>query len=375
MTKAKKLIIVLILLAGYSDTFPQTGESDLKIFGYFQTLFRNHQDSEDNNIDNTFNLQQLNLFFQKDLAKNYSAFLNFELLNSYSSFLDWGAFNIEEAWVQYRRSRQFKVKAGLLIPTFNNMNEIKNRTPLLPYIFRPIAYETSFIEEFPLEEFAPPRAFLQVSGFLPEKWGKLDYAVFLGNSPNINNQSFKGQTGVDTTNSVLVGGRLGVRIKEFKCGISFTYDKVKYFEAYHMVFGNMFSELDEIRRIRAGFDLSFKYKKFSFEMETTAVDYDEGTEYFDLDKKFAYNTISYNITDKLLCYATYNYMDAKVLPLFEQSFTSNYLGLAYNLNERIVLKAQWGEVNWNNEALDQYGKKRQHKGDEYYSGVACSVYF
>ena len=94
----------------------------------------------------TFNLQQLNMFFQRDITQQWTSFVNVEILNNYSSSRQWGALNLEEAWVKYRRNNFFSLKLGLQIPIFNNLNEIKNRTPLLPYIIRPLVYETSMSE-------------------------------------------------------------------------------------------------------------------------------------------------------------------------------------------------------------------------------------
>jgi hypothetical protein len=120
---------------------------------------------------------------------------------------------------------KFNLKLGLQIPTFNNLNEFKNRTPLLPFIIRPLVYETSFGEFLALKDFVPARAFVQAYGFLPAGETKFDYAVYLGNSPNINTEPTRGQTGVDTTTAFLVGGRLGIRYGELKLGLSATYDK------------------------------------------------------------------------------------------------------------------------------------------------------
>ena len=150
----------------------------LKIFGYFQTELR--QDNDSGHASNSFLLQQLNLFLQRDLATDWTSFVNFEIINSYSSFRDWGSFSLEEAWVSYRSSDQFKFKVGLQIPEFNNLNIIKNRTPLLPYIFRPIIYETSFGESVNLDVLTPNRAYAQIYGSIPSHGLKIDYAGFLG---------------------------------------------------------------------------------------------------------------------------------------------------------------------------------------------------
>ncbi len=61
---------MLIIITMVSSVFAQTSDSPLKIFGYFQNEFEYQKATAD--IDefdqNTFVLQQLNLFFQKDFS-------------------------------------------------------------------------------------------------------------------------------------------------------------------------------------------------------------------------------------------------------------------------------------------------------------------
>src|SRR5262245_17023286 len=174
------------LLLAVPGVFGQTNSPGLKVFGYFQAALGSQKDLQTQREANSFTLQQLNLFLQKDLTADWTAFVNFEFVNSYSSLYNWGAFSLEEAWINYNGSNQFRLKLGLLTPAFNNLNEIKNRTPLLPYIIRPVVYESSFRQTVPTEDFLPARAFAQVYGFIPWAETKFDYAVYLGNSPNIN---------------------------------------------------------------------------------------------------------------------------------------------------------------------------------------------
>src|SRR3990172_1998805 len=226
----RRIQLLTLLVINCSTLLAQNDNSNLKIFGYFQntliheTGYKTVFDSEPDK--NSFSLQQLNLFFQKEVASKWRAFINFEFVNNFSSSRRWGSANLEEAWISYRLNPKFNLKFGLLLPIFNNLNEIKNRTPLLPYIIRPIAYETSFESFIPVDEFLPSRAFVQMYGFLPVNNLKFDYAVYLGNSPNVNADPEIGQTGVDTTNTFLLGGRIGLRYKELKIGFSATRDNV-----------------------------------------------------------------------------------------------------------------------------------------------------
>jgi hypothetical protein len=117
------------LLAVAPNTFAQEREAPVKIFGYFQNSFLHWTTFEERPRQNSFSLQQLNLLFQKDLNPDWTAFINFEFLNNFTSGRQWGSAKLEEAWVKYRSDMRFNLKLGLLIPAFNNFNEIKNRTP------------------------------------------------------------------------------------------------------------------------------------------------------------------------------------------------------------------------------------------------------
>jgi hypothetical protein len=318
---------------------------------------------------NSFNLQQLNLFLSKDLARHWRAFVNFEILNSFSSQRQWGAFNIEEAWVRYKPSDKFNLKLGLLVPVFNNLNEIKNRTPLLPYIIRPVIYETSFSEFFSgVEEGVPARAFVQASGVIPSGKVKLDYALYIGNSPNINIDRNEGQTGVDTTNTFLLGGRIGIRLKDFKIGFSATHEKVNLrfvdtgIARYEFIY-------NEVPRIRLGGDISFHIRQFSFEGEYIAVNSNEISEIringeirndtageTGYDAKFYYGTLGYQITEQVFAYASYWYVTheqpfiASQIPRLLTTVGAFILngptvGVSFKLNDRLTFKGQYGYLN------------------------------
>ena len=338
-------------------------EDDLRVFGYFQTGFQ-HVSSDVSKDENTFNLQQLNLFFQKNISTHWSAFVNFEILNNYSSSRHWGALNLEEAWVKYRYNKSFTLKLGLSVPTFNYLNEIKNRTPLLPYIIRPLIYETSFGEFLALEEFVPARAFAQVYGFWPIRGIKLDYALYLGNSPNINNNSEKGQTGVDTTATFLVGGRVGIRLVDGQAGVSATYDRTNMFQdalghqdLSILLEGRSPRDFEERPRFRLGVDLSYLWNKFYLESEYVSVVYDDGWDQLEADRRFYYFTLGYHFSDKLFLYGgywetqeEYTIVEDITAGIFgdDIKFTNGEFyvqvpvaGLAYRLNDRITLKAQF----------------------------------
>lgn len=383
MLKYKIILIIFVMFAIGSSSFAQSDDSPVKIFGYFQNSFQHWTTFEEKEEQNSFSLQQLNLFFQKDLSKRWTAFVNFEFLNNFSSSRQWGSANLEEAWVAYRANMKFKLKMGLQIPTFNNLNEIKNRTPLLPYIIRPLVYETSFSEFVLTEEFLPARAFVQLYGFLPTQELKFDYVAYLGNSSNINDNLFNGQTGVDTTTTFLIGGRLGIRYRELKLGFSGTYEKKNDFMEFADTLGRQPSELQGMPKTRLGGDLSYNFANFSFESEFIIVDFDEGIPELELDLDFYYATLGYHLTEQLYVYGSYWYMDLHRAFLFPDNgevvdatiFTPN-VGVSYNVNDRLRLKGHYARVK-ENEDLRLISQGEVTKKEDNFSvyAVAASVFF
>src|SRR3990172_1159138 len=257
----------LIIFLSNLPLTAQHHDSPVKIFGYFQNNLQHQSETYRDTQSNSFSLQQFNLFFQTDIEKNWRAFVNFEFLNNFSSSRQWGEANIEEAWIRFGLNEKLNVKFGLIVKAFNNLNEIKNRTPLLPYVVRPIVYETSFREFISVDQFTPEKAFAQVYGFIPVNETKFDYAVYLGNSPNINNSTENGQTGIDTTDTFLVGGRLGLRLKECKIGISVSRDNDNQLEGLTLSLGEPRSRFSEVPRTRLGADIAFHHHGFSLEGE------------------------------------------------------------------------------------------------------------
>ena len=333
-------------------------------FGYFQTSFQHWTSFPGEPAKNAVSLQQLNLFFQTDVSQRWRAFVNFEVLNNFSSSRRWGGFNIEEAWLRYRVKASFNLKIGLQIPTFNNLNEIKNRTPLLPYIIRPLVYETSFSEIIPIEDFVPARAFVQAYGFVPVGRAKIEYAAYRGTSPNIRSQfdnvreGDEGQTGIDTTITLLAGGRLGRRLGEVKAGVSATHDVTNEFQGVEALFGGPASRFTGLSRVRLGADFSVHLGRLSLEGEWIQVSYDEDEPDLNVDKTFFYGTPGLQLTEQVFVYATYwDTLQRQVafnvdgpdglIPVFPLEIDIEVIqaGVAYTPNDRITLKAQVGPVD------------------------------
>lgn len=341
----KKLIVLSVFL----NLTPALGQEEVDIFGYFQTNFTYLKDrttlsnsdvgfqSESESERKYFSVQQTNIFLRKELSVQWAAWLNLEFTNSFSSDEGWGTVNLEEAWLRYRHSNKFHLKAGLLIPRFNNLNEVKNRMPYLPYILRPLVYESSLAEVIGQEDYVPERAYFQMYGDLPvsPNW-VFDYAVFIGNAEadfHNNDPRLQIQTGIDTTTIFLVGSRLGLKASNFKAGVSVTLDKDNL--ARH--------GLGEVRRTRIGGDLSFTVARVSFEGEMILVKHGE-VEGVNLDKNFFYGTIGYDITDRVFGYLTYSRMQDNLSPTIEDGLISISPGIAFRFIETVLFKAQYVKV-------------------------------
>ena len=354
--KDKACLTALLVMVLASPGAAQSG-NDLQIFGFFQNAFM-HQTGYTPEAPfvpeserNSFSVQQHNLFFRKDLDPSWRAFVNYEFLNSFSSARRWGSANLEEVWVRYRANARFSIKFGLSIPVFNNLNEIKNRTPLLPYIVRPLVYETSFSEFIAVEEYLPARAFVQTYGFVPVGELKVDYALFLGNGPNINDDADVGQTGVDTTDSFLVGGRLGIRIGDWNAGLSGTRDHFNV--APLEITPGRIVDLQQLTRRRFGADISCVNRDWSLEAEFIDVSYDDDLPEISEDKRFYYATLGYRATERLVLYGSYWVTDDHSTEQFgpqqasvlEQRVEVPTVGISYQLRESIMLKAQYAPVD------------------------------
>jgi len=90
MSRFNTFISLLLLSIAGSESFAQREDTPLKVFGYFQNSLQQWTAFQYHPAQNSFGLQQLNLFFQKDLYRNWTAFVNFEALNSFSSSRRWG---------------------------------------------------------------------------------------------------------------------------------------------------------------------------------------------------------------------------------------------------------------------------------------------
>ncbi|MCB0287699.1 MAG: hypothetical protein KDE57_13665, partial [Calditrichaeota bacterium] len=263
-----------------------------------------------------------------------SAWVNFEMVNSFSTERGWGEFNLEEAWVKYRKNRGFSLKAGYLIPVFNNLNEVKNRMPYLPYIMRPLVYEASMSGVVDISDFLPERAFLQAYGAAPAGKANVEYAVFIGPGERSlfaskNDPAGTGTPGADTTTFVEVGGRLGVKVAGLKAGVSGTLDK----DNQQQMLGK------HVQRVRFGSDFSGTINKIFFEAEVILVKEDPKAD-VDLDKTFWYGTLGYQLANEVFVYGMYSYVKDANSPYFGEGINAVFGGVNCQLTNGLLLKAQ-----------------------------------
>jgi len=285
----------------------QPGDSRLRVFGYLQGSFYYQANVKNSESATTFTTQQLNILMQKNLARRWRGFVNLAFTNTYSSYRNWGTFSIEEAWVGYRKHRYLNLKMGLLIPRFNYLNEYRNRMPVLPYIIRPLAYETSFQEDVPIEDLVPQRAFVQLYGSTRRSEFEFDYAAYAGNSPDVNSDPNQGNTGVDFKTSALFGGRIGFEYSLLKAGFSATHDEIDELSGLSpdSLTQSAASQFEDTPRVRLGGDLRIEYRDISFWAEVISVQYDDGIPDVNVDQAFWYATLGNKFFDRLFIFGTY----------------------------------------------------------------------
>lgn len=345
----------------------------LKIFGTMQTflffarydnLIFDRPNSQLN--QRTFALQQMDLFFRKELGSDFTFFTDIEFRLNYDSRLNFGGLSIQEAWVNYDYSSALNIKTGILFPAFNGMNEIKNRLGILPYIFRPLVYERALAESVAANELVPDRAFVQLHGTKRVHSFLFDYAVYFGNADNpylSNNQQSRfdllSGTNPPGISYGLIGTRIGVRnTKEtFKAGLSFTYDRSPFLSNTDSLTPALRRFVGDFPRMRFGGDISFTWGKFWFESEFIKVVYDAYTlrDFSEVNygRSFGYTTVGYNLSEAWTFYFMSQFLDGNnigfrllpsgVLTPFSAKIRSNNasIGTSYRVNTGIALKAQF----------------------------------
>ena len=281
MGRSMRSLSWILALTGVLLCFPEQSRGQLSeglsLFGYVQTQAR-YSNSRgipgETGKNLSFSVQQMNLFLNKQINNSFNAFIDLEFTNNFSHSDNWGNFRIEEAWVRYNLSQAFRVKAGILVPTFNQLNTFKNRTPLLPYIIRPIVYESYWDTVLELGEFIPEQGSLEVYGLLDAGPVKIDYSTFVGNESGFISGDIFGTypNGNDSTFQKVFGGRLGARFNSLRVGFSYTRDR-----------SNMsiirLGEFDipgpgVLPRNRIGLDFSYRVMQYYADFEYIRVNYE-----------------------------------------------------------------------------------------------------
>lgn len=381
-----RFLLILSCTVLVMPPFAALGQADdnpLDIYGYFQGVFSQSYEKAtlpylgtQKASRNTFLLQQLNVMAAKRFSTSFTCFLNLELTNSYSSERNWGNFDLEEAWLKYEQSDALNIKAGLLIPAFNNLHEIKNRTPLLPYVIRPLVYEATASDLFATYDFLPEKAYLQVYGFVPVGSLKFDYAAYVGNGEaswaNSAIASSFTVRGVDTTTFKLVGTRIGIRDAHLKIGFSMTSDKDNQWAI----------GLGPVHRLRFGGDVMYQNFGFTLESEIIAVDEHLRPEQqarldiigrmnptigTSLDRLFYYGNLMYDFTDKFFAYGGYQRVNNNVGATNRTEITGWTAGGGFRPIESVVVKVQYFGLKLTNPLLYEFIMNRYQ--------AAVSVYF
>jgi hypothetical protein len=373
LVRSGLLCFLLILLSGVAAG--QSVSNVLDVFGYFQATFDHSSDETDiigippmSGTRNTFILQQANIFFRKEFTPRLSAFVSLEFTNTYASTRNWGTFRLEEAWVRYQTSEEFSVKAGLLVPVFNNLNQIKNRMPLLPYITRPFVYEAAAEGVSDLNEFTPGSAFIQIEGAVPVGDFRVDYAAFAGNGdPDFVSSGQEGARysigGTDTTTFKMIGGRFGLRVGKLKAGFSMTSDKANWVQI----------GIGPVQRMRFGADLSYQFGPLYLESELIST-----KEYMD-DRQmgiystvaklnptlgrdpgnlFVYGVLSYDLSERFYVYGGIEYLETRKASITHGTMA----GGGYRPIDELVLKLQYLHISNEFQGLSSYSSDRIQAG-------------
>jgi hypothetical protein len=202
----------------------------------------------------------------------------------------------------------------------------------------------------------PARAFVQAYGYFPWRRNKLDYALYVGNGPNANSDPDKGQTGIDTTTTLLVGGRIGIRRDELKAGLSFTFSKDNQFQPLAADIGISPQDHRQRPKFRTGGDLSHRIGAWSIESEFIRIRITDEITEIDVNAHFYYATLGYDYNEALFIYGSYwlaNTHFAYDGPLAghienEDIYVPN-CGVAYQLTYQLRFKAQYARVRGDEE--------------------------
>jgi len=379
------LLLYLMLFDVSNRAWAQSDDSDLYIFGFSQVLLNSKSIEFEifpgngipsplkmNSKANSFALHQVNLFFQKAINDQTTFFLNIEASGSYSSKTPSGNLEIPEGWISFKLNDHLELKTGLLLPRFNNLTEINNRLPLLPYLIRPLMYESLLSNLVSSEDYRPKNAYIQLTGIRDITTNySFDYAFYIGNAEDSFLSSVQAGDVEDTeeaatlylgenlNTALLYGSRFGIEntYQTFKVGISLTYDeenRKKPINSFFRLPALTTPIMGEIPRYRVGLDFSFSIRNFSFESEYMGVFHDHrkvreipAFRNANLNKKFYYTNLTYTFENDLYVFGFFSRNRDQTYEFVAPGSPSN-AGLSalsggggWRINDVTVLKIQY----------------------------------
>lgn len=288
------------------------------------------------------------------------------------------------------RKKALNIKFGHIVPTFNAFNEIKTKFPLLPYLIRPMVYESSFRYIIQPEEYLPSHAAMQINGTLVSDAFKFDYALFGGNSDFVISNKIAGAgkyaiAGFDSTNFKLFGGRIGARFADVNIGVSYTYDKspnatvndnitlvnTKLAASPYQV--PSVSKVGAGDRNRIGADISVEAFGLTLESEyiytmTTLSDKDKAMLKYlitvssvqtgvpgvapipmfsdNLDRHFFYANLTYDFLERFFVTAGFSYLKSSFeRAIYQYGLTGILGGVGFRLSDNVTMKAQYTNLS------------------------------
>lgn len=353
-----------------------SAQEDLNIFGFVQSAFTRYEAKFVPTLNdytppvkvNFMGINQLNIMASSSLSENISSYLNLEFTNNYSSSKGFGYFNLQEAFVRWDYRDYFKVKFGMLIPSFNSFYEIYNRFPLFPYIARPKMYETNLENVVNLFDILPQKALMQVYGNLDlTELLKFEYALYFGNPPNSlisskDNDLLPGYVAYGQSASPYLshGIRIGFSNLFMKFGVSYNGDRdsKRNFVVYDSLDNPNIIDLGEHNRYRLGADFMIKLFSFTLSAEVMSVKTKTPQNILDTLKKWTFINPNYNgrSFDKIAYYVTIQYDYENYFAFFMLDFLNDdsnrfyfgilgskgfNFGIGYNVSERLSIKTQF----------------------------------
>ncbi|MFZ4619280.1 MAG: hypothetical protein ACOYNS_01875 [Bacteroidota bacterium] len=400
-----------------------SAQDEVNVFGYFQTYYNSFSNKygppgpptgEQNYSYNTLGIGQLNLFLQRPIGENFTAFVNFEYINNFSSGRGYGDYNIQEAYVRWDYKDYLRFKFGMAIPQFNAMFQIYNRTPLLPFLNRPKLYEATGGNLVDIFDILPQKSLLHIDGFVPTNLVNLEYAVYLSGPTNGFVSSPKndllpgyvpfGQTSVKYLG---IGGRIGIVSGPVKAGISVTTDvenkrhylqdmAKKYLpymdDSVAQLYLNDQTNLGDLNRMRYGADITISLNNLTIAAEflqtktalssvnqATLNQWHANDSYYignGFDKLFYYVSATYYFTDELYAFGLYDYLDDKADPFYFG--VNGYYGMSggagYHVNDNMVVKVQCSR-NQARYDIQELGPNDQRDFYDYWYTIGTSISF